>query len=99
MTVDGGYFSGTKLASSLEIGNYVMLKGRPCKVLRLDASKEMVVGKDLITDKKVEERLSGTTTVRVPAVTKFKCKVRMESLLSSFECLALNVAVAVGGCD
>ena len=65
-------------ASSIKKGAYAMLQGRPCKVVEISTSKTgkhghakvYLVGIDIFTGKKYEERIPSTHTLDVPFVTK-----------------------------
>uniref|UniRef100_A0A0G4H2U3 Eukaryotic translation initiation factor 5A n=1 Tax=Chromera velia CCMP2878 TaxID=1169474 RepID=A0A0G4H2U3_9ALVE len=65
-------------ANNVQKGAYIMLKGKPCKVVdyskakpgKHGAAKIMFVGIDIFTDKKVEETHSSTSNVEVPIVKK-----------------------------
>lgn len=80
-------------ANNIKKGDYIMLKGKPCKVVdyskakpgKHGAAKIMFVGIDIFTDKKVEETHSSTSGVDVPFVKKSEfqlCDITAEGFLS-----------------
>ncbi|WP_405496291.1 hypothetical protein [Streptomyces sp. NBC_00096] len=58
--------------SELSKGGYVMLKGRACKIVSVDAADPRVniVGVDLFSGKKYEEKFAADATVEVPILER-----------------------------
>lgn len=67
-----------KQASHLKKGDYVMLKGNPCRVTEMTtakagkhgAAKASISGVDIFTGKNVEDSCPSTSNVEVPIVKK-----------------------------
>eukprot|EP00826_Nyctotherus_ovalis_P025533 TRINITY_DN197_c0_g3_i1.p2 TRINITY_DN197_c0_g3~~TRINITY_DN197_c0_g3_i1.p2 ORF type:complete len:148 (-),score=49.71 TRINITY_DN197_c0_g3_i1:35-478(-) len=65
-------------ANALRVGNYVMLKGHPCKVMEVHFfkvgkhghAKASIVGIDIFTSKKYEDTVPSTHNIAVPFVTR-----------------------------
>lgn len=70
--------------SALRKGGYVMIKGRPCKVMEMSTSKTgkhghakvHLVALDIFTNKKYEDLCPSTHNIDVPNVTRMDSTVR-----------------------
>jgi len=77
-TAAGASLTYNDTANNIQKGMYIMLKGKPCKVVdyskakpgKHGAAKIMFVGIDIFTDKKIEETHSSSSNVDVPFVKK-----------------------------
>jgi translation initiation factor 5A len=64
--------------NNLNIGDYIMIKNYPCKIVskscsktgKHGSSKAHIVGKDVFTDKKYEEIFGSSDKVQVPILVK-----------------------------
>ncbi|KAL4722246.1 translation initiation factor eIF5A [Fusarium chlamydosporum] len=67
-----------KECSSVEEGDYVLMQGRPCKIVEMSASrrnrhghsKVHLVGIDIFTGKKFEDMSASTHEVEIPEVSR-----------------------------
>ncbi len=81
-TADAGVSEGTPIAcGAIKKGNYVIMKGKPCKIVDVSASKTgkhgsakiNYVGIDIFSNKRMEECRPSGHTVYAPTVTRTEC--------------------------